>query len=264
MEIRHESLIGTFEEKKALVDKFNLMDDDFFSVVMRDKKACSYTLSKLLEKDLTVIEVNTQYAVRNIEGHSVILDALAEDTEHKMYNIEIQVKNDDYHPKRVRYYQASLDTLLLEKSSNYKELPELYLIFISAKDWIKGGRCKYTVKRILAETEQELDNGVHELYFNAAVNDNSFLSELLSYFKNSSADNNNFGELSRAVYYHKRISEGVDSMCQAVKDYGDKREIQGKIEGKLEIVKKLISRGTPLDDALEIAEIDKETFERNK
>ena len=57
-------------------------------------------------------------------------------------------------------------------------------------------------------------------------------------------------------------------MCQAVKDYGDKREIQGKIEGKiegkLEIVKKLISRGTPLDDALEIAEIDKETFERNK
>ena len=132
MIITDEKLKGSIEDKMAIADSFNLMDDDFFAVVMRDKAACSYTLSRLLDKKLNVIKVDTQYAIRNYNGHSVVLDALAEDEEHKLYNIEVQVKNKDYHPKRVRYYQASLDTLFLEKNQNYKELPELYLIFISA------------------------------------------------------------------------------------------------------------------------------------
>ena len=48
----------------AIADSFNLMDDDFFAVVMRDKAACSYTLSRLLDKKLNVIKVDTQYAIR--------------------------------------------------------------------------------------------------------------------------------------------------------------------------------------------------------
>ena len=39
MKIDHESLIGTFEQKRELVRGFNLMDDDFFAVVMQDEKA---------------------------------------------------------------------------------------------------------------------------------------------------------------------------------------------------------------------------------
>ena len=110
MIITDEKLKGSIEDKMAIADSFNLMDDDFFAVVMRDKAACSYTLSRLLDKKLNVIKVDTQYAIRNYNGHSVVLDALAEDDEHKLYNIEVQVKNKDYHPKRVRYYQASLLT----------------------------------------------------------------------------------------------------------------------------------------------------------
>lgn len=34
MKIEHSKLIGTFEEKQAIVEQFNLMDDDFFSVVI--------------------------------------------------------------------------------------------------------------------------------------------------------------------------------------------------------------------------------------
>ncbi|WP_298486697.1 hypothetical protein [uncultured Ruminococcus sp.] len=35
------------------------------------------------------------------------------------------------------------------------------------------------------ETQQEIDNGVHEYYFNAAVDDGSSLAKLLQYLKNS-------------------------------------------------------------------------------
>jgi predicted transposase/invertase (TIGR01784 family) len=271
IEITREKLFGTFEQKKEIVSQFNLLDDDFFAVVMRNKEACSYTLSKLLDTELEVIDVQTQYSIRNMAGHSVILDALAVDTNKKVYNIEVQVKNNDYHPKRVRYYQSSLDTLLLEKSQNYKELPELYLIFISEKDWLKGGKCKYTVKRILEETGEEIDNGVHEYYFNADVTDGTFLSDLLQYFKNSSSDNNKFGALSQTVYHHKIEEEGVEHMCQAVDNYAKKEVEQAKAETKIETeiatkvrdVQRLMQAGYNLDEVLEIIGIDKETYGKN-
>ena len=229
-----EKLKGSIEDKMAIADSFNLMDDDFFAVVMRDKAACSYTLSRLLDKKLNVIKVDTQYAIRNYNGHSVVLDALAEDEEHKLYNIEVQVKNKDYHPKRVRYYQASLDTLFLEKNQNYK--------------------CKYTVRRMVDETHQEIDNGVHEYYFNAAVDDGSSLAKLLQYLKNSSADNSSFGELSKAVYNHKRTTKGADSMCEAVENYGYRKEAEGRVEGRAyEIIALMLETGA--DDEAIIARL---------
>ena len=56
MIITDEKLKGSIEDKMAIADSFNLMDDDFFAVVMRDKAACSYTLSRLLDKKLNVIK----------------------------------------------------------------------------------------------------------------------------------------------------------------------------------------------------------------
>ena len=64
MIIRTEDLIGTYEQKRALVAQFNLMDDTFCSVVLEDKAACEYLLSVLFNKPIRVIENerSTQYA----------------------------------------------------------------------------------------------------------------------------------------------------------------------------------------------------------
>ncbi|MCM1335071.1 MAG: hypothetical protein NC237_08465 [Eubacterium sp.] len=50
MVIRQEDLIGTFEQKKALVAQFNLIQDTFFSVVMEHIDAVEYLLTQLLGK----------------------------------------------------------------------------------------------------------------------------------------------------------------------------------------------------------------------
>ncbi|WP_298483057.1 hypothetical protein [uncultured Ruminococcus sp.] len=98
MKIDHASLIGTFEQKREQVRKFNLMDDDFFTVVMQDKGAFEVMLRILTGRDdLHVTEVRTQYTMRNLVGHSVILDGYAEDAQHKVYNVEVQVRDQDYH-----------------------------------------------------------------------------------------------------------------------------------------------------------------------
>ena len=124
------------------------MDDIFFSVVMRDKDACEYLLSKLLGKQIRVIENKTQYSLRNIENHSVILDAHIEDEEHKLYNVEVQLEDNDDLGRRMRYYQSALDWSYLEKGAEYSSLPEMYMIFITKFDPFKRNKNHYEVRPI--------------------------------------------------------------------------------------------------------------------
>ena len=121
LKIEHSKLIGTFEEKQAIVEQFNLMDDNFFSVVMKNTAACEYMLTVLLGKPIKVLENGTQNVIRNLPAHSAELDALIEDDEGHIYDVEIQVENNDDHPKRVRFYQAAIDWSMLEKGRKYQD-----------------------------------------------------------------------------------------------------------------------------------------------
>ena len=271
MVIRYEDLMGTYEQKRALVSQFNLMDDTFFSVVMRNKAACEYLLSALMHKTVSVIEHKTQYSIRNIESHSVVLDALVEDSEHNLYNVEVQKEDEGNHERRMRYNQTAVDWTYLEKSVNYSKLPELYMIFISEFDTFKLGRNNYSLSLYIDGTDTKCDDGIHRLYFNTAVDDGTDLSKLLQYMANSSAENNGFGALSQAVKHHKIINEGVDSMCKAVEEYANSRRLEGKLEGKiegrlegkLEDIKNMLKDGLPLEKALKYTGLDEATYKEH-
>lgn len=179
MEIRKEDLLGTFEQKKALVSQFNLMDDTFFSVVLEDKAACEYLLTALMGKPVRLIQNKTQYSIRNIKNHSIVLDALAEDEEHNLFNVEIQITDEGNLPRRVRYYKSAIDWSYLEKGAGYGELPELYIIVISRFDPFKGNKVRYEIKHYVDDTDIPYNDGVHTLYFNTTVDDNSEISRLV-------------------------------------------------------------------------------------
>lgn len=274
MKIRHEDLVGTFEQKKALVAQFNLMDDTFFSVVMEDKAACEYLLSALLGKTIRVIENKTQYSIRNIENHSIVLDALVEDEEHNLYDVEVQVGDKNNHERRIRYYRTAIDWSYLEKGVDYSGLPELYMIFISDFDPFELNKNHYEIKQYVDGFDKLYDDGVHRLYFNTAVNDGTGLSALLQYIKKSDAGDSSFGALSRAVNYHKVQSKGVDTMCKAVEEYAKERAIQmknewreegkneGKIEKAVETVKNMLKENISFEVALRCAGLDLQTYEK--
>lgn len=82
-------------------------------------------------------EVKAQYSIRNIENHSVVLDILAEDTRGKLINIEMLIQDDGNHQRRVRYYHSSIDMSYHEKGVPYEALPDIYLIFITKRDFFK-------------------------------------------------------------------------------------------------------------------------------
>ncbi len=199
-----------------------------------------------------------------------MLDALIEDNEKKLYNIEIQIEDKENDARRIRYYTAVIDWSFLKKGADYKMLPELYMIFISRYDNLGGGKNHYEVEQHIKGTDTVFDDGIHKLLFNTAVDDGTELSMLLQYLENSDPNNNNFGALSQAVNYHKINNEGVDSMCKAVEEYANKiaeqkRDgwiLEGKIEGKLETIKNLLKKNIPLDIALECAELDYQTYKK--
>lgn len=238
------------------------MDDTFFSVVMEHNDAAEYLLTQLMGKPVKIIENKTQYSIRNAEMHSIVLNALVEDEEHNLFDVEVQVGDKDNHERRLRYYGTAIDWSYLEKGKDYAELPELYMIFISDFDPFEMNKVKYEIVQYVKGTEIEYDNGIHIRYFNTKVDDGTFLAELLQYMKNSDPQNNKFGALSRQVGYHKYRNEEVGTMCKAVEEYGNEREEFGKLEKAVETVKNLLKKNIPLEIALECAKIDKATFEK--
>ena len=277
-QLENKILLETYEQKRAAVANFNLMDDTFFSVVMSNNAACEYLLTKLLGMPLKVIENKTQYSIRNIENRSITLDVLAEDENGRLFNVEIQGANEYNHEYRIRYYRTALDWSCLQKGADYSKLPELYMIFISEFDPLKLNRVHYEIVQSVKGSGEPYSDGVHIHYFNTKIDDGSELAKLMQYLKKSDAGNTDFGALSQAVSYHKASNEGVEHMCRIMEDYGEQKKnegriegkiegriegrIEGKIEGKIETIKNLLKNDISLDIALKCAELDRQTYER--
>ncbi len=210
----------TYEEQKAVIAKLNVIDDIFFQKMAEDPAVAEEILRIILEKpNLKVIHSQTQRFLRNVGAHSVILDLLCEDEDHSLINCEVQKADDDDHQRRVRFNHSNIDTVFVEKGLDYKDLPDVYLIFISKFDIFGEDRTIYHINRIIEETGSVVDNGVHEIYVNAEVNDYSDIAELMQYFKNSVGEHQNFIKLCNRVRYFKEDQKGVQIMCQAVQEY---------------------------------------------
>ncbi len=259
------------EQRRALVARLNLMDDIFCSVVLEHKDACEYLISALLGKKIKLLNYKTQYSIRNIEKHSIVIDALVKDEDGNLYDVEVNTGDGGFHERRLRYYNAAIDWSYLDKGGKYNELPELYLLYITTEDpFEKLGLHKnhYEVVQSLNGTNIGYSDGVHIHYFNTSVkdDDNRELTELLDYMANTKADSNKFGALSETVSYYKNRREGVESMCKIIEEYGNeqrrKGEIEGEIKGRIKTVEKMVSNGVTLDKALWFANLDRQTYEK--
>ena len=179
---------------------------------------------------------------------------LAEDTDGRMVNVEMQVSEDEDHQRRARYYQASMDMSFLEKGCPYEELPELYLIFITEKDFL----CQKTgisyIDRVVRGRGTVTDNGVHEVYANLTYGcEDEKIDELLRYMKRSDCDYQTevFPNVVRKVRYLKEQKEGVEIMCKILEEereqgirIGVKRGIeQGIKEGMAQGIERGMEKG---------------------
>ncbi len=224
-------ILKTFEEQKALAARVNLMDDQFFHKVAEDLEVCEELLQILLNQpDLKVVENQTQRYLRNLGARSVILDVLCQDKTGAYFNIEVQ-KHDkhsaelrpDEYQKRVRCNLANIDTVFTEKGVEFRNLPDIYAIFLSEHDPFEQSCTTYHIHRAITETGTHVQNGIHEIYVNAEANDGSLHAELMNYMVNSNGYHPLFKKLSQKVQYFKESQKGVNEMGNVFDEYAEKR-----------------------------------------
>lgn len=232
------------EEQQEFIQRMNVMDDVFFQKIVEDEAVCEEILRVILQKpNLKVTNAQTQRFLRNVGAHSVILDLLCRDEDGSQINVEVQKADDDDHVKRARFNVSNIDTVFTEKGLDYKELPDIYEVFLTRFDVFKEGKTIYHLGMSIQETGTPVNDGVYRIFANCAVDDGSDVSELMQYFKKTKGENSKFPRLSERVKYFKESQEGANAMSQTFEEY-----VQERLDEKMaETAKTFLQNGASIE-----------------
>ena len=190
---------------------------------------------------LRVTDVFTQQNAPNLYGRSVRFDALATDGE-AIYNVEIQRSDEGAIPRRARYNSSMIDARAVSKGTEFPDLPETYVIFITEHDIWKQGEPLYKVRRTFENTENAFDDGAHIFYVNGECQSDNPLGRLMHDFFCTNPDDMYSAVLADRARFFKEDERGVATMCKVMEELynegvaeGHKEGIEkGREEGRLE------------------------------
>ena len=233
------SLIDNREKIIAETIKCNLFSDILAKLTFADLSACEHVLRILMNmQNLNVIENRTQFVINKMAAKDIIMDVLVEDEYNKLFEIEIQKADAQIdHARRMLYYSSTIiESHLPKGDKKYKNVPELFIFYITEKDIWKLGRTYYKVSKQLEGFNLPYDDGLHMFYINAEVNDGSAIAALMKYFKSADPHDFSQGALSKQINYLKTTKEGQSAMC----DLSQRLHDEGVIEATLNNLKSLM------------------------
>ena len=137
MQMQENRKSDTYEEDMKRLQRLRPMDDDFMRCMFKNNMPLAQKVLRVLlnNSDLKLVKLETQVDMKRLLGaRSVCLDALGEDAEGKLYNLEIQKDDKGAGPYRARYHSSVMDVENLSSGEDFEELPETYVIFITEKD----------------------------------------------------------------------------------------------------------------------------------
>lgn len=149
-------------------------------------------------------------------------------------NIEVQRSDQDDHLRRVRFNASSITVKESNTGEKFENVLDLYVVYISEKDIFKGNRTIYHVEKILRETGEPVEDGLHEIFVNTAVFDGTDIAELMSCFLKKEVNHPKFPRLSNEVNRIKHTEGGVDVMCEVMQRYETIAKEEGRREGRVE------------------------------
>lgn len=170
-------------------DDLTIADDFMFCKIMQDEETCKTFLEMTLADKIGKISfLSSQNAIiTRAEAKLIRLDVLVKDETGKTYDIEMQAVNEHNLAKRMRYYQAALDVLFLDKGEHYSNLNDSYIIFLCLFDSVGKNMPIYTFENICLEDKQTLLNdGTKKVIINPNAftkAENKNLSGFLEYVK---------------------------------------------------------------------------------
>lgn len=197
-----------------------LMDDELMGLCFDgDNDACEILVRVILgREDLKITSAKTQVTLKGVM-REVRLDVYASDDKGRKYNIEFQRRYQGADPERARYNSSMIDVNNLEKGGDFRELPEVYVIFITEYDPLKEGLPLYTVNRYVEETGKPFHDKSHIVYVNGAVCDvNTELGKLMHDLFCKKPEEMYYKPLAERVRYFKRDPKGVAKVNTVIDD----------------------------------------------
>lgn len=222
-------------ETEAILDGFRLLDDDFMTQVFdQNFEATELLLNVILERDDIHVENMTVQKIEKspiVKGRTIIVDIDATDSNGKKYDIEVQRSKYGANVKRARFHSAALDHRMLKESQDFKEIEESFVIFITETDVFGKGNPIYKIHRYFDDTFESFDDGNHIIYVNGAYkNDATPIGRLMHDFRCTSSIDMFYDELKKSVHYYKETEGGRAIMCEAMENYGTKKQAEGIIK----------------------------------
>ena len=261
------------KEKIEKIKEFRLIDDVFFEVFASDIPACQEILRTILEDEkLIVNDVIVQSSERNIYGRSVRLDALCTlgDALYAIQRFNAQRSDSDNHLKRARFNAASITVKESEPGMNFENVKDVYIVYISEKDFSKAGLTTYHIDKIIRENGITVEDGLHEIFVNAAVDDGSNIAELMQCFEQKDLNNLKFKAVTRRFKELKETEGGLNAMCKImediVKEENEKilKELKEERQKTIKRITKMISKGYSKEEILELDYTEEEYKEAEK
>jgi hypothetical protein len=225
-----------YEKYRQKLKQMRMMDDTLMKCVFKDcKPAVELVLRVILQRDdLEVISFDISKEYKNLKGHSICLDVIASDKDGKQYNIEVQRDSKGAHPKRLRIYNALMDTEMLDKGKDYSELKDSYTIFITEEDIFKEGEPLYIFDRVNIKNGKPLGDGSHIIYVNGAYTGDDPLGWLMSDFRESDPSKIHYKVLAERINFLKNNAKGEKEMCKIMEELVEEGIQKGIQKGRLE------------------------------
>ena len=219
------------EERMNAIRKFTLMDDTFMTQVFSGDKESTQELLRIIlkRKDLTVARSATQLTIGNLFGRSVRLDIYATDDAGKQYDIEVQQEDKGAAPERARLNSAMFDSRLTTSGEKYSDLPETYIIFITANDVLGDGLPVYNIERTIRETGKLFHDRAHIVYVNGAYRGTDEVGALMQDFRCDDYRDIRNPKIRARVKYFKEETEGVAAMCKTMQVIVDREREDAEV-----------------------------------
>ena len=145
----------------------------------------------------------------SMDAHGVRLDVITTDDQGRRIDVEMQMRDEKNIPRRMRYYEGSIDQATLEKGQNYNRLGDVVILFITPFDPFDAhGYYKYTFRNTCQEDKEiVLDDGVTKVLLNAVGHKGDIKSELKEFLQlvAGNVDSTHYAEGSFAERVQRQV-----------------------------------------------------------
>ena len=239
------------------------LKNDVFMIFAKNKGFCQEFLRVILEDDeLIVIDNDIQKVIPSAFNKNVVLDMLCRLRGGKIVNVEIQLKYEDFHAKRILSYASKLKVYDLNKGDDYKNSNEIIIIYLTMDDIFKRGSTVYEVNMTILSDQGEnigkWDAGLKVFYVNTKGLTNKTINEYLKLLTDKTTTNDKYritSEIKKGLFEKGDITMSKEMM----EVFDDVRE-EGMIKGMEKGMEIGIEKGMEKGKIIAFVEMVKKGF----